>query len=95
MAIQRGLAEHRRTQGFAPQVRIGLHASEATLRGRDYGGRGVHLAARIGALAGASEILASQETAAEWRESLAAAESHSVSLRGIAEPVEVTAIEWR
>ena len=30
IAIQRRLAEHRATQGFAPQVRIGLHASDAT-----------------------------------------------------------------
>src|SRR5207342_2253348 len=28
--IQRRLAEHRRDHGFAPQVRIGLHAAEAT-----------------------------------------------------------------
>ena len=30
IAIQRRLAEHRSTQGFAPQIRIGLHASDAT-----------------------------------------------------------------
>src|SRR5207249_2110935 len=30
VAIQRGLAEHRVQHGFAPQVRIGLHATEAT-----------------------------------------------------------------
>src|SRR5438034_4289021 len=30
VAIQRGLAEHRKAHGFAPQVRIGVHASMAT-----------------------------------------------------------------
>ena len=46
--IQRRLARHRREQGFAPTVRIGLHTAEATRQGRDYSGRGVHVAARIG-----------------------------------------------
>ena len=50
IAIQRRLAEHRSTQGFAPQVRIGLHASDATQVGGDFHGKGVHEAARIAAL---------------------------------------------
>jgi len=46
IAIQRRLAEHRSTQGFAPAVRIGLHASDATQVGGDFHGKGVHEAAR-------------------------------------------------
>ncbi|MCH6555978.1 MAG: adenylate/guanylate cyclase domain-containing protein, partial [Chloroflexi bacterium] len=61
-AIQRTLADHRRKHGFAVQVRIGLHSAEATRRGRDYGGKGVHQAARIASLAEGGEILASQTT---------------------------------
>src|SRR5205823_6341481 len=57
--IQRTLADHRRTHRFAPQVRIGLHATEASRDGAAYRGRGVHEAARIGALAAAGEVLAS------------------------------------
>ena len=49
--IQRTLADHRRAHGFAPQVRIGVHAAEATRAAGDYEGAGVHAAARIGALA--------------------------------------------
>ena len=45
------LAEHRRRHGFAPQVRIGVHAAEATAVADDYAGLGVHEAARVGALA--------------------------------------------
>ena len=52
IAIQRRLAEQRSTQGFAPQVRIGLHASDATQVGGDFHGKGVHEAARIAALGG-------------------------------------------
>src|SRR5262245_3888353 len=57
VAIQRRLAEQRRRQGFAPQVRIGLHAAEATEIADDYAGIGVHQAARVGALAEGGEIL--------------------------------------
>src|SRR5574341_623203 len=62
MAIQRALAEHRREHGFAPQMRIGLHCAEATQRGGDYSGKGIHETARIASLGGGGEILASAET---------------------------------
>ena len=38
-AIQRSLRDHRRDHGFAPRVRIGIHAAEADRRGGDYIGR--------------------------------------------------------
>ena len=65
IAIQRRLAEHRATQGFAPQVRIGLHASDATWVGGDFHGKGVHEASRIAALGGAGDIVASVGTVGE------------------------------
>jgi len=52
-SIQRALAEHRRTSGFALAVRIGLHSAEASHRGSTYSGSGVHTAARVADLAGA------------------------------------------
>jgi class 3 adenylate cyclase len=63
VAIQRGLRDHRRKQGFSPWVRIGLHLAEATRESSDWSGVGVHAAARVGALAEAEEILMSRETA--------------------------------
>jgi len=95
VAIQRRLAEHRRTAGFAPQVRIGIHTTDATKRGLDYAGIGVHEAARIGALAGAGEIMASSETLSARSRELALGEARSVELKGIPEPVEVRAVIWR
>ena len=44
------------------KVRIGLHSGEALVRGSDYSGRGVNVAARIGALADAGEVLVSTDT---------------------------------
>jgi len=49
-------AEHRRVQGFAPQIRIGMHTASALRRGLDYAGFGIHEAARIGGVAGTDEI---------------------------------------
>jgi class 3 adenylate cyclase len=94
-AIQRTLVDHRREHGFAVQVRIGLHSAEATRRGRDYGGKGVHQAARIAALAEGGEILSSQATLAGDAVRYSLSEPRLVSLKGISEPVPVVAIEWR
>jgi class 3 adenylate cyclase/ATP/maltotriose-dependent transcriptional regulator MalT len=94
VAIQRALAEHRRAHGFAPQVRIGVHAASATHEGLDYRGRGVNAAARVGALADGDEILATAQTAALAPTQLVTGR-RSVMLKGFAEPVEVVSIQWR
>jgi class 3 adenylate cyclase len=94
VAIQRSLAEHRRAHGFAPQVRIGLHATEAAEVKGNYHGKGVHVAARIGALAEAGEILASASTLACLK-SHTASNERMVTLKGVAEPVQVGSLDWR
>ena len=65
--IQRRLVRHRKEHGFAPSVRIGLHTAEATRKGRNYTGQGVHVAARVGAAAGKDEILVSEGRPARRR----------------------------
>lgn len=94
VAIQRALAEHRRTHGFAPRVRIGVHAAEATRRGQDYGGAEVHKAARIAAQAQGGQIVVSEETAAE-ADDLPVSDPREVSLKGIPEPVRIVEVGWR
>jgi len=95
VAIQRALAEHRRTHGFSPQVRIGVHASEATSQGTGYHGKGVHRAARIGAFADGGEILASQETLAAAATPFDTSAPRTVTLKGLSEPATVVAILWQ
>ena len=92
VAIQRRLAEQRRTQGFAPKVRIGVHASGATQVGKNFSGKGVHEAARIAALADGDQILASRSTAADAR--FPVSEPRTVTLRGTTEPVEIVSVDW-
>jgi class 3 adenylate cyclase len=92
VAIQRRLAEQRAKQGFAPQVRIGLHASDASQVGAHFRGRGVHEAARIADVAGGSEILASVTTVSE---DVPTSAPRSVMLKGFSEPIDVVAIDWK
>ena len=94
VAIQRALADHRREHGFALQVRIGLHAGQATRRGQDYGGSEVHKAARIAALAEGGEILASVDTLAE-ADAATGSDPREVRLKGFSEPIQVASVDWR
>jgi class 3 adenylate cyclase len=93
VAIQRQLGDHRKTAGFAPQVRIGVHAAGATQVGRNFTGKGVHEASRIAGLAEGGQIVASRETAAGGR--FPVSEPRMVDVRGIAEPIEVVTVDWR
>jgi class 3 adenylate cyclase len=94
VAIQRTLLEHRRRQGFAPQVRIGLHCASAQRHESGYRGKGIHVAARIAALAEAGEILASEETL-EAAPEIARSASRSVMLKGLSDSLRVITVGWR
>ena len=94
--IQRRLLRHRSEHGFAPSVRIGLHSAEATRDGRDYRGRGVHVAARVGGAASSQEILASGDVLKQAGETrFKVSEPRALTLKGVRESIEVRAIDWR
>jgi class 3 adenylate cyclase len=95
VAIQSKLAEYRRMHGFAPQVRVGVHATPASRSGGSYRGKGVHEAARIGSAAEAGEILVSRATLDAIPGRFAASPPRTLTLKGIANPVEVVAVDWR
>jgi class 3 adenylate cyclase len=91
VAIQRALDEH---EPVAPDVRIGVHTGGAFHRtDDDYAGEGVHMAARIGALAGAGEVLVSRESVDGAAYPLS--EPRAADLKGFDEPVQLVAVEWR
>jgi class 3 adenylate cyclase len=58
-AIQCALAVRENVQPLGLDVRAGLHTGELERRGEDVGGIAVHIGARVAALAGAGEVLAS------------------------------------
>ena len=92
MSIQRRLLSHRRLHGYAPRVRIGVHAGEVGNSDSSLRGAAVHRAARLCAAAEPDTILAS-------REALEAAHRRAdglqkFALKGIKEPVEAGEIAW-
>jgi class 3 adenylate cyclase len=94
VAIQRALA----SEIVAPDVRIGAHSAGAfRTEGdtTDYGGQGVHVAARIGAAAAAGEILVSTETLDGIGTAFRLSEPRAETLKGLEQPVEVVAVDWR
>jgi len=92
VTVQRRLAAHRVEHGFAPSVRIGLHADQAVATRGKFAGRGVHLAARVAAIAGPGEILVTTPTAAAASASLH--QQRHVTLKGLPELVEVGILNW-
>ncbi len=92
-SIQQALADHRDSTGFALSVRIGLHTAEANRRGSDYSGKGVHVAARVAALAGGGEILATAETLAEAG-NVRASEARTTPIRGVGDSMQVATVIW-
>ncbi len=90
--IQRALDQH---EPLAPDVRIGVHTGGAFHKdGDDYAGEGVHVAARIGALAKGGEILVSRESLAGGSR-FPFSEPRSEQLKGFESEVELVAVGWR
>ncbi len=58
-AIRCAMAIRDAVQALGIQVRAGLHTGECEVRGDDIGGIGVHIGARVSALAGSNEVLVS------------------------------------
>jgi class 3 adenylate cyclase len=58
-AIRCAMAIRDALQTLGIQVRAGLHTGECEVRGDDIGGIGVHIGARVSALAGANDVLVS------------------------------------
>jgi hypothetical protein len=73
--------------GFAPQVRIGIHADDASSSDDGYRGRGVHVAARLGAEASGGEILASAGTLDEAGLEVETGQPRTALMKGVSEPM--------
>lgn len=92
--IQKRFTNHRTEAGFAPQVRIGLHCAQATRRGRDYEGMGVHEAARIATLAEGGQIMVSREVLDAATVRFPFSDLRAVELKGVSRPVDVASISF-
>ncbi len=88
-AIRCGQAIAAGAQSLGLEVRVGLHTGEVELIGDDVGGIAVHIAARVGALAAPTEVLASSTT-----RDLVAGSGIRFADRG-AQPLPGIADDWR
>ena len=99
IGIQRGLAVYSHEHHEIPlRVRIGVHTGEAIREeGGDFFGKAVIVAARVGSLAQAGEILVSAvvkevtQDAGDFRYD----EGHEVTLKGLAGTHRVYRLEWQ
>jgi class 3 adenylate cyclase len=94
IAIQRALE----AEVFAPDVRIGAHTASAFRTegaSGDYGGQGVHIAARIGAAAAGGEILVSRDTLDGAASAYRLSEPRAEVLKGFEHPVDLVSVDWR
>lgn len=84
--IQRRIGSEEESQGFAPRVRIGIHAGEAIEEGTDLLGNVVNLAARVTSEAGPGQIMVT-EPVADKVDARFDLEDHGLrTLKGISKP---------
>jgi class 3 adenylate cyclase len=93
--IQRTLDQHRRSHGFAPRVRIGLHTAIATCTSDGYRGKGVHVAARVAAHADGDEILVSHNTVAPLCDQYELSAPRRIALKGVSGEASVVSLRWQ
>ena len=92
LAIQAAMTESAPDRHPPIRVHVGAHEAEATRSVDDYGGRGVHEAARIAALASGGEVLVSIRTVESAGSRHPVTETRSAELKGLAEPVVVASL---
>jgi class 3 adenylate cyclase len=92
VTIQRRLSAHRRLHGYAPQVRIGIHAGEVQVENGTVRGAAVHRAARLCAAARGDSIVASREALEASGRPLAGLQEFA--LKGIKEKVAAAEVAW-
>jgi class 3 adenylate cyclase len=98
IGIQREFDAHNREDPKQPiRVRIGLHTGEALRDAEKFFGRTVILASRIAAQAQGGQILVSSLLKELTRSAgdLRFGEERTVSLKGIAQPQELSLVEWQ
>ncbi len=90
--IQNRLAAHRREQGFAPRVRIGINQGEVTEVSSTLAGEEVHRAARICAAAEADEILITVDLEDQIPPGVTKSTHRLIEMKGFSERAEVISL---
>jgi class 3 adenylate cyclase len=92
VTIQRRLSTHRRLHGYAPQVRIGIHAGEVQMENGAVRGAAVHRASRLCGAARGDTIVVSRSALEDSGRPLNGL--NEFALKGIKEKVEAAEVAW-
>ena len=92
VTIQRRLSIHRRLHGYAPQVRIGIHAGEVQMENGAVRGAAVHRASRLCGAARGDTIVVSRSALEDSGRPLNGL--NEFALKGIKEKVEAAEVAW-
>lgn len=92
--IQSEIEAINRGEGFAPEVRIGIHAGEALHAEQDLLGRVVNLASRVADEARAGEILVTEPVADELGAKIPFDDRGLRPLKGLDRPRHLLAVRW-
>jgi class 3 adenylate cyclase len=93
--IQRAMAAQRTSGSFMPELRVGVHAGEAMADDNDLIGRVINLASRVTSAAGSGEILVTEPVADHLSPGVTLIDRGLVTLKGIAQPRHLLAVDWR
>jgi class 3 adenylate cyclase len=94
VTVQRRLEELRQAAGFAPSVRIGVHAGEALEDDGDLVGQVVNLASRVMSEAEPDEILVTEPVADVVAAKVKLEDRGLHELRGVSQPRHLLAVIW-
>lgn len=94
VAIQRDIDHQLESTGFAPRVRIGIHAGEAIEDEADLIGNTVNLAARVAAVAGPDQICVTEPVADKVGERFELEDLGLHHLKGVARPRHLLSVHW-
>ena len=93
--ILRRLERQRRTTGFAPSVRIGIHSGDAVSDGDDIIGAVVNLASRVTGAAEPDELLCTEHVADHLEDNYTTVGRGLHTLKGVTRPRHLLAVDWR
>ncbi len=93
--IQVVLRAHRKESGFAPRVRIGVHAGEVLESNGGLVGTEVHAASRVASAAAGDEVLVSSSTTEVAGDGFEFSDEVAIEAKGMSEPIRVRNLIWK
>jgi class 3 adenylate cyclase len=92
--IQRQMATHRESGELVPDLRVGIHTGEAVSDDNDLVGKVINLASRVTSAAAPNEIVVTEPVADHASPGLVLVDRGLVTLKGIAQPRHLLAVDW-